>query len=327
MEFIGRQIEVGVAVEATRGTAESAATDWLKKISMTVTPRATKTNDESTCNVLADSLGTRLTQLWIEGDVNGNVHANSIGYFFYNLYGTEAVSTVEAGVIEHTFTEDVTVTKPSLTLFGKEDTVDQSTFSNCMLGSLELTAAPDQYVAFSSSFMGVAAASNADAPSYATAVSDFVGKDVVVKVAATEAGLTGAAALPLKDVSISWDTGLVNDFVLGQYTPQDVFNTQTAIEGSFTVNFTDTSFLDLFTTDAYRYMEITITGTQTIGSASNPTITILLNQVAITERTREDSAGDLVTESVSFKAFYNKTDAQQSQVELINVTDKYDPSL
>lgn len=327
MDFIGRQIEVGVAVETVRGTAESTATDWLKKISMTVIPRATKTNDESTCNVLADSLGTRLTQLWIEGDVNGNVHADPIGFFFYNLYGSEAVSTVEAGVIEHTFTEDTTVTKPSLTLFGKEDTVDQTTFSNCMVGSFELTAAPDQYVAFNSSFVGVESASNADTPAYATEAYDFVGKDVVVKVADTEAGLTGATALPLKDVNISWETGLINDFVLGQYTPQDVFNSQTAIEGSFTVNYTNSDFLDLFVTDAYKYLEITITGTQTIGAASNPTITILLNRVAVTERTREDSAGDLVTENVTFKAFYNKTDGQQSQVELINVTDKYDPSL
>ncbi len=327
MDFIGRQIEVGVAVETVRGTAETVATDWLKKISMTVIPRATKTNDESTCNVLADSLGTRLTQLWIEGDVNGNVHADPIGFFFYNLYGSEAIATVEAGVIDHTFTEDTTVTKPSLTLFGKEDTVEQSSFSNCMVGSFEMTAAPDQYVAFSSSFMGVAAASNADTPAYADDAYDFVGRDVVVKVADTEAGLVAASALPLKDVTVSWDTGLISDFVLGQYVPQDVFNSQTAIEGSFTINYISNTFLDLFTTDAYQYLEITITGDQLIGAASAPTITLLLNKVAITDRTREDSAGDLVTESITFKAFYNKDDAQQSSLVLRNVTDKYDPSL
>lgn len=325
-DFIGRQLEAGVAVEATRGTAEATASEWFKKISMTVVPRATKTNDESTRNVLADSLGTRLTQLWVEGDLTGNVHADSIGYFFYNIYGAEAVSTVEAGVYEHEFSEVTTVTKPSLTLFAKEGNNNQDRFSNCMVGSLELTAAPDQYVAFNSSFTGVAATSNADTPSYGTTY-DFVGRDVSMKVATTEGGLVVATPITLKELSISWDLGLVPDFVLGQHTPQDVFNTQTAIEGSFTVNMINTDWLDLFTTDAYRYMEITIEGSQTIGVSSNPTIVLLLNRVAITDRTREDSAGDLVTETVTFKAYYNQADGQQSSLTLINTTPNYDLSL
>jgi hypothetical protein len=325
-DFIGRQIEAGVAVEAVRGTAQSVATEWFKKISMTIYPRATKTNDESTRNVLADSLGTRLTQKWIEGDLNGNLHADAVGFFLYNIYGSEAVSTLETGVYEHVFSEVTDVTKPSLTLFGKEDGVNQARFSNCMVGTFELTAAPDQYVAFSSSFTGVETSSNADTPSYATTY-DFVGRDVSLKVATTEAGLPGATAIKLKDVTLTWDLGLIPDFVLGQYTPQDVFNTQTAIEGSFTVNMTNTDWLTLFTTDAYRYMQITIEGTQTIGTTNNPTLVILLNAVAITDRTREDSAGDLVTESVTFKAFYNETDGQQSQVTLTNVTPNYDLSL
>lgn len=325
-DFIGRQIECGVSVEAVRGTAEATASEWLKKISMTVVPRTTKVNDESTRNVLADSLGTRITQKWVEGDLNGNLHADSLGYFLYNIYGAEAVATVQTGVYAHTFSEVTSVTKPSLTLFAKEASVDQSVFDNCMVGSLELSAAPDQYLSFSSSFTGVEAASNADTPSYATTY-DFVGRDVSVKLATTEAGLVGATPITLKDLTISWDLGLIPDFVLGQYTPQDVFNTQTAIEGSFTTNFTGTTFLDLYTTDAYRYMQITITGTQTIGASSNPKIIILLNNVAITDRTREDSAGDLVTESITFKAYFNETDDQQSEVVLTNITPNYDLSI
>jgi hypothetical protein len=325
-DFIGRQLEVGVGVEATRGTAETTASQWLKKISMTVVPRATKTNDESTRNVLADSLGTRLTQLWVEGDLNGNIHADPIGFFFYNIYGVESVSTVEAGVYSHEFSEVTSVTKPSLTLFGKEAGVNQAVFSNCMVGSFEISAAPDQYVSFNSSFTGIESASNADTPSYNTEY-DFVGRDVTLKVATTEAGLVGATALPLKDVTISWDLGLIPDFVLGQYTPQDVFNSQTAIEGSFTINYTASTWETLFRTDAYRYFLIEITGTQTIGLVSNPKISILLNKVAITDRTREDSAGDLVTESVTFKAYYNDTDSQQSETTVVNVTPNYDLSL
>lgn len=325
-DFIGRQLEVGVSVEAVRGTAETVATEWLKKISMTVVPRTTKVNDESTRNVLADSLGTRITQKWVEGDLNGNLHADSLGYFLYNIYGQEAVETVEAGVYEHTFSEVTSVTKPSLTLFGKEAGVQQSVFSNCMVGSFELSASPDQYVSFSSSFVGVESASNADTPSYATTY-DFVGRDLTLKVAETEAGLAEATALPIKDLTLTWDMALINDFVLGQYTPQDVFNSQVGIEGSFTVNFTDTNWLTLFTTDAYRYFLIEITGSQTIGDASNPKITVLLNRVAVTDRTREDSAGDLVTETITFKAFYNQTDAQQSEVEVVNVTPNYDLSI
>lgn len=326
-ELIGKQIELGVAVENARGVAETTASKWVKKITANIVEKATKTVDESTRNVLADSLGARVTQKWVEGDIEGNLHADVIGYFFYGLFGSEAVSEVQASTVyDHTFTMDNTITHPSLSIFGKDGSAYQNVFSNCMIGSLELTASPDSFVKFTASIIGKEATANTDTASYDTEY-DFIGRDVVIKIADTLNGLAQATAIPVKEFNVTFDKGLVADYVLGSYNPDDIYNTQMNIEGEVTLNLSDATYKTLMLGDTYKYMSVAITGTQTIGSASNPTITFTFYRVSVLEWSRDDNASELVPQTIKFKAFYNETDSSQAQVVLRNLTDKYDPTI
>lgn len=323
MEIIGKQIELGIGVESVRGTAKTVAEKWLKKISATIVEKVEKKIDESTFNVLEDSQGTRIVRKWIEGELEGNVHADALGYLLYNLYGSVSSTLVATGVYSHAFSLGNTIQHPSLTLFAKDGANSQETFSNAMLSTLELSIVADDYLKFKAGFMASVLAANSDTPSYNTEY-DFVGKDVVVKVATTEAGLTGAAAVKVKELTLTFDKGLVSDQVVGSYNPSDIFNTKMSIEGEMKLNYADDTFKDLFNTDVYRYMSITITGSQTIGTASNPKITLILNKVAVTDWTREDTRDELVPQTIQFKAFYNATDSEQSTATLVNVTSEYD---
>lgn len=322
-EIIGRNIELGIALEETRGTAEAVAEKWFKKVTATVVEKSEKVVDESTRNVLEDSLGARLTKKWIEGDLEGNVHADAIGYLLYNIYGAVSSANVSGSIYDHTFSVANSIQHASMTLFSKDGGVDQSVFSNCMLGSLELTATVDEYVKFTGSFTGKGVAANSDTPSYDTEY-DFVGKDIEVKFADTEGGLAGATATKVKEISINYDTGLISDFVLGDYNPDDVYNSKMAIEGSITLNYDDQTFKDLYLDDSYKYMQIVIQGSQDLGSGNNPTITIILNKAQIMDWNRDGGADELVTQPISFKAFYNETDGEQSSLVLRNVTEEYD---
>jgi hypothetical protein len=323
MEFIGRESEAGLAIEAVRGTAETTADKWMRKVTANVTERAIHAVDETTRGRLEDGEGRKVVQKYVEGDVEGIVHADAIGYLFANLYGVCVSATVTSGVYTHAFSLGQNIQHPSLTLFAHDGAVQLRKYSNCMVSSLELSAAIDDFLRFTASFGGSAATASTDTPSYDTEY-DFVAKDIVVKMADTEAGLSGATAMKCKDITIKWDQGVIRDHVLGSYEPDDNYNGKMAIEGSFTLNFSDTTMRDLFLGDAAKYMSVTVTGDDDIGSGNYPTIAVVLNKVQVMDWNRAGGADELVTEPISFRAFYNPTDSEQSTVSLKNKTSEYD---
>lgn len=321
-EIIGREVQVGVAVEAVRGTAEATADKWVRKATANVVERATHAVDETTMGRYEDGMGRRLVQLFIEGDISGIMHVDALGWFLGNIYGICNSAVVAGSVYSHVFTLKQNAQHVSLTLFAKDGSVQQSTFSNCMINTLQISASIDDYVRYTASFIGAVAATNADTPSYDTEY-DFVARDIVVKVAATEGGLAGATPLKAKNFDITWDQGLIRDHVIGSYTPDDVYNARLMIEGSFTLNFADEVFKDYYLGNSALYMSITITGEANIGGGNFPTVTIVLNKVQFMDWNREGDASALVTSPINFRAFLNTTDQEQSTVTLQNLTTAY----
>src|SRR6056297_1821964 len=217
-EIIGRDLEVGLAVEDTRGTAQSSAEKWLKRASVNIRERAEHVTDDNTVGSLEDSEGRKVVQKWLEGELEASVQADMVGYLLYNLYGSVTSSELSSGVYEHTFTLEDSIQHSSLSIFVKDGSIEQQVFDTGMVASLEINASTEELVRMTANFQAKEGTSNSDTPSYDTEY-DFVGKDITVKVADTESGLSGADELNLKDITVSWDAGTILDFVLGQYTP------------------------------------------------------------------------------------------------------------
>lgn len=323
-EIIGRDIECGVSVEETRGTAQSTIEKSIKKVTAEVLPKAEHIIDDTTQGVLEDSENRRVVQKWVEGNIEGVSHADMIGYFIYNLYGSVTSSNVAGSVYSHEFTLQQSTQHASLSLFLKDGSSNQRVYNGGMVSSFELNASPDDLVRFTAGFVARDSASDSSSFSYDTEY-DFIGKDVTVKVADTEAGLSSADALQAKELTVSFDPSVINDnFVFGAYTPKDLYNTGFGIEVSLTKDFTDSTFEDLYRNDTDKYMKITIQGSQDLGSGNNPKIEIVLNKVKVTDWSRSGGADELVTEDVTLKAFYNETDEEQSKITLQNLTEEYD---
>jgi len=322
MEIIGKEIEVGFGVEETRGTAQGTAEKWMKKVTANVVERAEKVTDDASRGRLEDSDGSRIVKKWVEGDIEGIVHADAIGYILYNLYGSVSSSVVLGSVYDHVFNISNAIQHASLSVFMKDGGVQQLSMSNCMVGTFNLSGAVDDYVRFTTSIMGSSATDNSDTPSYDTEY-DFIGKDIEVKIADSEAGLSGATAIKAKSVDVTFDQGLISDHIVGQYAPDDVYNSMMSIEGEITLNFANETYKDLYLADTSKYMQIKIQGSADIGGGSNPTITLLLNKVQFQDWNRSGGNDELVAETLSFKAFYNATDGKQSQLTLRNLTTEY----
>ena len=322
-EIIGRDLEVGVAVEGTRGSAQSSAEKWIKRASANVVVKSEHVVDDNTRGVIEDSENRLVTRKWCEGEVDSSVQADMIGYLFYNLYGAVNSSVVAGSVYTHTFTVEQSVQHASLSIFVKDGSVVQKVYNTGMVKSLEINAATDDLVRMKTVFQAKGEAANSDTPSYDTEY-DFIGKDITVKLADTLVGLDTAEATEIKDLTLSWDSGTILDYALGNYAPQDIFNSRFSIEGSFTKNFLDATYKDLYRDDNAKYMEIKIEGGTDIGGGKYPTLTLTVYKAMITDWNRSSDNDGIVTEEVSFKAFYNTSDSKQSQIVLQNLTSEYD---
>lgn len=320
--IVGKNLEIGISVEQDRGVAQAVAEKWVKKQTGNIFARAESKDDEISDGSLEDSSNSRIVKKWIEGDMDGVVHVDAIGYLLYNLYGSVVSSWVAAGVYSHVFDLLNSVQHPSLAIFAKDGDIQQQVYNNCMVGTLEITAVVDDYVKFSTSFIGKDEAVNSDTPSYDTEY-DFIGKDVSVKVSDTEGGLSGATPLEARSVSINFNTNLLPDHILGQLAPEDVYNTTSMIEGELVLTYADTTFKDMHLGDTAKYMEITIQGSQDIGETENPAIVILLHKVKVSSWDRSGGRDEIVTETVGFKAYRNTSDGKQSEITLQNNTPEY----
>lgn len=322
MEIIGRNIEVGLSVEQDRGVPQAVAEKWLKNVNCNIIERAEHAVDDNSHGKLEDSDNRRVTKKIVEGDMDGIVDVDAIGYLLYNLYGAVSSSWLAAGVYDHEFTLQQSIQHASLGLFIKDGAVQQVVCANGMISNLEISASLDDYVRFTAGLIAKSASDNSDDSSYETQY-DFIGKDIELKIADSEAELSGASATKLKDFNIKFDPGLITDYVLGSYNPDDIYNSKMSIEGNFSLNFEDETFKDLFLGDSAKYMQIKIQGAADIGGSNNPTITILLYKVKIVGWDRSGANDELVTEKIEFKAFYNDSDSKQSKITVRNNTSEY----
>jgi pterin-4a-carbinolamine dehydratase len=321
--IIGREINFAVAPETVRGVAEAVAERTVRKVTCNLIPRAERVIDDTTFGRLEDAERVRTVRKWSEGDVEGILHADVLGYFLLNLYGAVESTLDETGVYSHEFTLEQSIAHATLTLFVEDGGVRQEKIAGGVIDTMTLGIKTDDYIRYTASFIGKAGvADTSTLPALATEY-DFVSRDVSVKIADTEAGLTGATALKLKDTNLSFKANAIADYVFGSYSPDNIYNKQFTIEGDFSKNMEDTTFKELYEGDDFVYMQITIEGEALIGATKHPKIVVLFNKVQVTDWSRDSKGDDLVTEKISFKAFLNATDEQASMITVTNTTVSY----
>lgn len=322
-EIIGKQIEVGVSLEATRGTLGASTQKWLKYLTTNFREKIAKADDKSQHNSFADADGHRVVKTWVEGELTGNVHADGLGYLLTSLIGAPTTSTVLVNVKDHAFALDADALHPSLSLFLKDGGVKQEGYNGCQVNTLEISGSVEDYVKFNASILGKSGVSNTNNPSYATTEYDFIGKEVTIKMADTEAGLAGATPLCVKNFKVKFDNGTKADHCLGSLPPTEMLATKMSVEGSITKNFVDNSFETLFKSGASKYIQIAIVGDALLDATNHPQIILTLNNSKITNWLPKGNAEEIVTEDVDFKGYYNATDAKMFSLILRNLTASY----
>lgn len=308
-QFIGRRVNLGMAREATRGTYVTPAF-WVPRTTLSFDDKVNKHIEEESLGVIDDSDAAYNTEKWSEGDVEGEIRSESFGLFLYSALGAVSSALVggEAAVYDHTFTLSQTNNHQSLS-FTVNDPISADAgegdraFPLVMLDSLTITVEVGTVANYSSTWISRPSDTwTESAPLYAVE-NKFVANHLSFKLAQQRAALGGATAIPLKSISITFSKNLLRSMVLGSIEPDDIFNQQLGVEGTFTLDHEDRTYRNLMLDNTYQAMEIAlINDGVTIGVSSNPQLTITMPRCHFFDWERDNTLNDISVQTVNFKA-------------------------
>lgn len=321
--MIGRIIEVGVGKETTRGTIVVPGM-WVPKYEATVRDKREYINDDQSMGIIADSDDARIMKEFSEGEISGKVRDQSFGFFLLSALGSvsSAVAGGETVVYDHTFNMQNDNSHQSLTVEMKDDN-EQMAYPLSIINSLKLNAELGKFVEFTAGFIGKKGTSASNSPSY-TAENEFVPQDMVIKFATTMAGLGAASAISLKKVELSVEKNPEQRQYLGSVEPDGSYNKVMKLEANIETLFTDTTLKGYFTAGTPMAMRIEmIDSNTTIGTASNPTLTIDLPRVTFPEWEVSGANDEIVSQTTKIKGHYSVSDSKFIQAVLTNLKVSY----
>lgn len=321
-KFIGALADIGVAKEAVRGTAESAATFWIPKVSLTIDDMIEQANDENSVGVIEDMTGSNVVNKFAEGEIEAKVGDKSIGLIMLGALGSVSTSGPTDSAYSHVFSILQSAQHPSLTFF-VDDSVQDYKHALGMITNFELSAEVGAIVNYKAGIRAKMGATATLTPSYA-AENLFLAQHMTCKIADTQAGLDAGTAITLRSMSFNIEKNVEDDRGLGSVEPIDIMNKQVAIEGSFELTFSENSIKGYLTGDTPKALRFELQNTDVlIGATSRPKLTVDFHSVKFSEFVRNYGNGDIVTASVKFKAFYKLSDAKMITCTLVNAQTSY----
>lgn len=322
----GEDINLGIARETTRGTAETP-TAWVPgRTPSGIRPIVEKVNIRETKGSGVSSQGSSIVQKRAEGDLEFNVRNGSIGFFLLSLLGKVTTATNGDGY-DHTF-EVLTGNAqfPVLTLALSQNGQQDYEYETVAVQSIELRTPVDDLVNATVNFIGVGEATHADyTPSFAADDYFFRHYDMSVKIAADVAGLGAASPLKLKEFSLSIANNARVNQNISELNPSDVLALILEISGNMSLDYNGETHHDLYSNNTSRAMQITLTRSDvTIDTGVNPEIVITMPNITYTNWTPDRPLDDIVTEGIEFMAHFDDTEGEAINIVVTNEIANYD---
>lgn len=327
-KIIGRQAQFGIAKESVRGTPETAATFYIPFSELSLEEKQERVTNEQSYGVIEDSYSQDIVKQWAEGQIKAPIGDKHFGLILLNVLGSVSTgdnADSDASVKDHTFTVGQSLQHTALSLFLDDPGAAQDYKHGLgMIESLEIAYERGQYVQYTASFKAKKGATATLTPA-TTSENRFTHKHVTFKLASNLAGLGAASATSLKALSLSINTNLESDDVLGSVEPADFLNKQFSVEGTLEATFQNESdFKTAFMANTAKAMRLDLINTDvTIGNAANPQLRIDLAKVYFQELTKPYKINDVVMQQLAFKAVYSASDTKLIQAVLTNTQASY----
>lgn len=308
-KFVGRQQEVGIARESSRGVAV-APSFWLPKVTFSLEDKAEHVEFNGNYGVLAGGDEALVASQWSEGDLELEVGDKSVGLLLYALFGT-LTSGAFNSVYKHTLALQNSVQPTTLTMMmndpigGAETPTKSLAYRLSMINSLELTSNLGELV---KAKFNVIAKKHMDytrqASSY-TAENKFGHHHVKVFVASAEAGLDAATRLNIRSLKLNIERGVERENSLGTVQPVDIVAKMFKISGSIVLTYEDRTYRDYLLAGTKRALRIAINRSDVTIGATTPQIQFDLPYVHFHEWEPSSGLDEIGTQEIQFTALYD----------------------
>lgn len=322
-KIIGRQNSIGIGKESTRGTAVTP-TYWVPFLEVKADNKVESVVDQASLARLEDSDGMAVTAKYAEVSWKTKLKHTHFGLLMYSLFGTVssvAKASPNTAVYDHTFSVAQSTSHQSLSVALKGSN-DDVVFANAVVDSLSITAELGNYVNYEVSLIAKASASASNTVAH-SAEKDYTPQMLTFKTATTQAGLTAASAVKIRNVKLEIKQNLLREHVLGAVGVNDVLNQSFGITGSIVLLHTDATYADMQNNETYTAMRFDFIHSDTIGTSSNPELQIDLHRARITNYERKMTINDMIEESFDFTAHYSLTDSKMITAILTNTATAY----
>jgi len=303
-KIIGRTGAVGIAVEATKGTAETIDY-WIPVTGYSYDDKFELIKNDSAMGRIKEFNAADIVKLWGEGDYEGKIFLNSIGAELVALFG-QAPTSVERGtsdVFDHTFALANNNNHKSLTV-GYKDDVDDESFPMAVIDSWSLEVASDDYVRRSISLVGKKSSAGSHTPSFTDEI-EFIPSQVTFKMADAQSGLAAASAINVTSFNMEIKKNAEAIYVVGSNEPNDVINKQFGVTGSVELYFENQTYRDYAMANLHKAIRIQMKDLTTdLGRSHNPELYFDLHEVAFEEFERSWDANDPLTQTLNFEALF-----------------------
>lgn len=306
-KFIGRQQEVGIARETSRGSLVTP-TFWIPKTNFSVEDKVEKSSFNGNYGVLAGGDDAIVTRRWSEGDLEMEVTDDNIGLLLYALFGSLSSASFNSAY-KHTITEQNSTQPTTLSLMMNDPIGSTNSktvaYARGMVNSLELTAEVGELLMASFGFVAMPHTDyTLQTPSY-TAENKFSHRDVSVYIASNEASLSGASKINVRSLSLTIEKNVEREHSLGTVQPVDILARSLKISGSLSLTYEDRTYRDFMNNGTKKALRILVNRSDVTIGSTTPQIQIDLPIVHFDGWEATHPLEEVATQDFTFTALYD----------------------
>jgi len=307
----GRQVEVGLGIEATPGTAV-AETVFLQHTAFSMQAIAEKELFVSARGIRNQSSNSMIKRKYSGGSITVIPNVVNAPYLFGLTLGSvsSALASGETAVYEHTITvQNTNASMKTATMTVAEGAIQTAQYTNVVVDSLNLEVS-DGYATATLELLGQFPGTDTQSESY-TQETEFAYHNMAVKFGTSVSNANSGSATPLKSVTLNIANNVQLDEAFLSGSNEVAANGFVAgpleITGSYSLHFENTTELAKYKANTKNAMVISFTGAS-IGSAETEEINIALGKVILTGPPIEYNLDGLLVLNQEFTVEYDSTD-------------------
>ena len=320
---IGRLVNVGLGRESVGRGTPAAAAFWLPKVEFDFDPKAELAVDNSGLGVIDGRSDAKVVEQLGEGSFGGVVYDKTFGILLAACLGTwSSVGPSDSGYT-HSFTRLNSNQHPSLTIYHKDQNVEER-FPLGMLSQLSIKMALKDYVRYTAGFMSkIGVTTTGNTPSYISE-NAFLATHATIKFADTVAALGTASDVGVRAVNLTINKNVEDWQNLGSTDPADIVNKALFCSGDFELLFDDVTYRDYVLAGTKKAARLTLENTDVaIGTATHPKMQITFAPLTLKDWGRGVGQDDIASQTIAFDGNFGFTSSKTLDIVLVNTQTSY----